>query len=76
MSPEQLQSKLAFLGEMLKQEFPTTRKLDDTTYAFDYAAGPIPLACYCEINPDLRGFIVRGLFQPPIAPGHRAAVSE
>jgi hypothetical protein len=76
MSPEQLQAFLAVLWEMLAKEFATTRRIDDTTYAFDFAAGPIPIACYCQINPQIRAFLVRGGFQLPIESEYLPSVSE
>jgi hypothetical protein len=52
MTPKQAQDRLAVLRTMLEQEFPTSRVLDKRSIAFDFAAGPIPIGCSCEINPD------------------------
>jgi hypothetical protein len=76
LSPEQVQERLAVLQELLEREFPTTRLRDGRSIAFAYAAGPIPIRCYCEINPDTQAFIVRGMFALPFEPGLRGVVSE
>src|SRR4051794_15808877 len=76
MSRTQLSEKLRSLHGMLSGQFPTTRMLDDRSVAFDWAAGPIPFSCYCEINPDMRGFVFRAIWQLPFPPELRAGVAE
>jgi hypothetical protein len=75
MSAKQIQDRLAVLRKLVEKEFPT-RPLDDRSIAFDFAAGPIPIACYCEINPTIQAFIFRGVFSMPFEPAQRPVVSE
>lgn len=71
-----LKAKLADLRRMLAGQFPTTRSLDEWSVGFDWAAGPIPFACYAEVNSDMRGFVFRAIWQLPFPPERRAAVAE
>jgi hypothetical protein len=71
-----LKAKLAGLRRMLADQFPTTRSLDEWSVGFDWAAGPIPFACYAEVNPEMRGFVFRAIWQLPFPPKRRAAVAE
>jgi len=73
---KKLKSRLAWLQRVLAEQFPTTRSLDEWSVGFDWAAGPIPFACYAEINPQMRGFIFRVIWQSPLPPRRRAAVAE
>jgi hypothetical protein len=75
-SRKRLKGKLADLRELLAGQFPTTRDLDEWSVAFDWAAGAIPFGCYAEINPDMRGFVFRAIWQLPFPPRRRAAVAE
>ncbi len=76
MSRKRLKAKLADLRNLLAGQFPTTRDLDEWSVAFDWAAGPIPFGCYAEINPEMRGFVFRAIWQLPFPPETRAAVAE
>jgi hypothetical protein len=76
MSPKKLKAKLAGLQRILADQFPTTHTLDEWAVRFDWAAGLIPFACYCEINPDAQGFIFRAIWQGPFPPERRAVVAE
>ena len=61
MTLHQTQAKLAEIGQILEERFDT-RPLDERSIGFDYAAGPVPLACDCELNPNMRAFLFRGIF--------------
>jgi len=76
MSHRQLRDRMAVLRGMLEEEFPTTRQLDERTVTFDFAAGPIPFTCYCEINLQAHAYIVRAVFSLPFHKGQRTKVSE
>lgn len=76
MSPKKLRAKLVDLHGMLAEQFPIAPLDEEWFIAFDWAAGPIPFACYCEINPEAQGFVFRAIWQTPIAKKHRAAVAE
>jgi hypothetical protein len=75
-SKKALKAKLADLRRILAGQFPTTCPLDEWSVRFDWLAGPIPFACYTEINPDMRGFVFRAIWQLPFPPDRRAAVAE
>jgi hypothetical protein len=72
---EHFQAKLAEIRAILEERFDT-RPMDERSIGFDYAAGPILLPCYCELNPDMRGFIFRGIFALRFPPEHRAVAAE
>jgi hypothetical protein len=75
-SRKALKAKFAELRRMLAGQFTTTRQLDEWSVRFDWAAGPIPFACYAEINPDMQCFLFRAIWQLPFQPERRAAVAE
>lgn len=75
MTADEVAAKLAEIRTILEDRWDT-RSLDDRTIGFDYAAGPILLACYCELNPDMRSFIFRGIFALRFPPERRVTAAE
>ena len=75
MGPDDVEAKLVEIRAILEERFDT-RPMDARSIAFDFAAGPIPLPCYCELNPDMQGFIFRGIFALRFPREVRAVAAE
>ena len=58
MDPAAHTKAMATLHAFLERRW-TTMPMDPSALQFQYLAGPIPMSCYAEINPDMEGFIFR-----------------
>jgi len=75
MSPEQLKAAMHVLAKVLNERWEPKRQ-DDRSFAFPWVAGSIPLTCYVQINPDMEGFIFRGIHSLPFEPAKRSLAAE
>lgn len=75
LSPNSLSSALVTLKSLAEAEFQHVRA-DGNLVRFDYLAGPIPLACYAEINSELQACLFRATLTLPIDTDKRDRVME
>lgn len=54
------QTAMKTLFDLLERRW-VTQELDDSSYSFEYLAGPIPFSCYVEINPKMEGVLFRAI---------------
>ncbi len=62
MDPATHAKAMATLHAFLERRW-TTMPMGPWALQFQYQAGPIPMPCYAEINPDMEGFIFRAALQ-------------